>query len=117
MLQRLKHCDARLGELARQLSISASVASRAVDSLEANGLLERRVDDDDARAFLISLTDLGRSTVAERERRIADRFAQVLTEWTPEETDEALTVLRRLNINLNELTAALEADASKELTV
>ncbi len=117
VLQRLKHCDARLGELARQLSISASVASRAVDSLESSGLVERRTDDDDARAFLISLTDLGRTTVAEREHRIADRFAQVLTDWTPEETDQALQALRRLNTHLDELTAALEADAEREPTV
>ena len=117
VLQRLKHCDARLGELARQLSISASVASRTVDSLEASGLVERRTDDDDARAFLISLTDLGRSTVADRESRIADRFAQVLTDWKPEETDQALQVLRRLNTHLDELTAVLEADAGREPTV
>lgn len=117
VLQHLKHCDARLGELARQLSISASVASRAVDALESNGLVERRTDDDDARAFLISLTDLGRATVAEREHRIADRFADVLDDCTPEETEQALDVLQRLNTHLDELTAALETDARSEPTI
>lgn len=117
VLQRLKHCDARLGELAQQLSISASVASRAVESLESNGLVERRTDDDDARAFLISLTDLGRATVAERERRIADKFAEVLDGWTPAQSDQALDVLQRLNTHLDELTVALETDDRKEPTV
>lgn len=117
VLQRLKHCDARLGELAQQLSISASVASRTVETLENNGLVERRTDDDDARAFLISLTDHGRAIVAERERHIADKFAQSLADWTPEESDQALDVLRRLNTHLDELTAGLATDDRREPTV
>lgn len=116
ILQRLKHGDARLGELARQLSISAPVASRAVDSLESEGLLERRIDEHDARALVISLTQHGRSTVAERERHITETFAGVLDDWAPEQSEQALDVLRRLNTHLDELTAALGTDDTKEHT-
>lgn len=116
MLQRLKHSDARLGELARQLSISASVASRTVDALEQGGLVERRTDETDARALLISLTDRGREIVAQRERHIADRFAGVLGDWTPGESDQALGLLHRLNAHLDELTTVLDADARSDTT-
>ena len=57
-LQHLRTCDSRLGELAHRLLISAPVASRAVDSLEAEGMVERRPDPLDARASLISITAL-----------------------------------------------------------
>lgn len=107
ILQRLKHSDVRLGELSRQLSISNPVASRAVDSLEDEGLVQRHADAKDGRAILISLTDLGRATVGERERHIADQFAHILTDWSPEETQQAFEVLQRLNSHLDELTVAL----------
>lgn len=116
VLQRLKYSDARLGDLARQLSISASVASRTVDALEHDGLVERRPDETDARAYLISLTDRGRAIVAKRERHMADRFAEVLGDWTPQESDQALDLLHRLNTHLDELTAALDADTRGNTT-
>lgn len=114
ILQRLKDSDIRLGELASQLAISAPVASRAVDSLEAEGLLERRPDKNDGRAHLISLTILGRETVGERERHIADQFAAVLGDWTAEEATQALEVLRRLNYHLDELSVALGTDDKRD---
>lgn len=110
ILQRLKLGDARLGNLARQLGISAPVATRAVHALESDGLVERRTDDTDARASLISLTEHGRETVAERERHIAERFAQVLGDWEPEQTAQALDVLQQLNHHLDELTEILETN-------
>lgn len=114
VLQHLKFADARLGELARQLSVSASVASRSVDALELDGYVVRRCDDDDARAFVISITDRGRDNLAVRERYIAEKFAEVLSDWTPEETDQALNILQKLNSRLDDLTAALVADNRRE---
>lgn len=114
VLQHLKYTDARLGTLARQLSVSASVASRTVDSLELDGHVERRCDDDDARAYVISITDRGRENLAVRERYVAEKFADVLSDWTPEETDQAITVLQKLNLRLDDLTSALETDDRRE---
>ncbi len=110
VLQSLKAGDARLGELAKQLAVSASVASRAVDSLESDGLVRRRPDEQDARALVVSLTDPGRANLARRHRYIAEKFADVLSDWTPEEADDVISLLERLNLHLNQLTEALEAD-------
>lgn len=110
VLQCLKDGDARLGELAKKLAVSASVASRAVDALEADGLARRRPDDHDARALVVSITDAGRHNLSRRHRYIAEKFADVLSDWTPEETDDAIALLQRLNTHLNQLTEALEAD-------
>lgn len=116
VLQFLKSKDARLGEVSRELGVSASVASRAVDALETMGLVRRAPDANDARALVISITDQGRADLARRHHYIAAKFAQVLPDWTEAETDDAIALLRQLNLHLNELTEALEADDRRELT-
>ena len=114
VLQYLTHREARLGELAQRLSLSASVVSRAVDALEADGLVERRSDSADARAFLVSITDRGRQDLADRQRHIAEKFAGVLADWDPSRVAEALELLRQLNIHLEELADLLAADEREE---
>lgn len=105
-LHRLSDGDARLGELAHHLLVSAPVASRTVDSLEHDGLLERRRDPQDARAQLISITDLGRSTLAESDSEAVQRFAEALTEWSPADAEQAVAVLRQLNARLGDVLGA-----------
>ncbi|MGH1576197.1 MarR family winged helix-turn-helix transcriptional regulator [Planktotalea sp.] len=52
------------GILIRELAVYAvveqSTLSRALDGLEKDGLIERKADEDDGRAFHIFLTDAGR---------------------------------------------------------
>lgn len=108
-LQHLRTCDARLGELAHRLLISAPVASRAVDSLEAEGMVERRPDPLDARASLISITDQGRSRLAESESSAVQRFAESLDGWSHEESRNAINLLKTLNMHLSALTLPQES--------
>lgn len=103
-LQHLRDGDARLGELAHQLLVSAPVASRTVDSLEADGMVERRTDPQDARAFLISMTERGRAKLADSESQAVHRFAQALADWSPADADQAIRILERLNVHLSEVT-------------
>lgn len=110
VLRHLKYCDARLGELAANLSVSASVASRVVDSLEHTGLVERGTDAEDARACVISITEQGRENLAERERYVAEVFAGALSEWSHDETQQAVDILHKLNGHLNELVETLETN-------
>lgn len=101
-LRHLLDGDARLGELAHQLVVSAPVASRAVEALEADALVERRPDPDDARAVLISITEQGRTVLAEGNSRIIRKFANALEGWTPAEAEQAITLLAVLNERLAE---------------
>lgn len=105
-LRHLRHSDARLGELAHQLLVSAPVASRAIDSLEADGMVERRADPEDARAALISITDRGRAKLSESESRVVQRFASALADWSPADAAQAISILERLNTHLSEVTQA-----------
>ncbi len=105
VLQQLRNRDARLGALADQLHVSAPVASRAVDSLETEGLVGRRADPEDARASIISVTDRGRAYLTEREGSVVDMFGQALADWSRTDAQQAIVVLQRLNAHLGEVTA------------
>lgn len=110
VLQCLTHEDARLSAIAQNLGLSASVTSRAVEALESDGLVRRRSDQVDGRAFLISLTAQGRSELAERHRYVTERFANVLEGWTSADVEHTLGVLQRLNVHLDQLTDVLKSD-------
>ncbi len=54
-----KHGELRLGELTRLEQIGKSTMTRLVAKLADAGYLQRRVDPNDGRGFLVSLTDHG----------------------------------------------------------
>jgi DNA-binding MarR family transcriptional regulator len=70
----------RMGELARRGRLSKQTMTQLVRRLEADGLVERRVDPRDGRASLISLTARSRAfrPVAEATLDRLDRRAQDL---------------------------------------
>jgi len=49
----------RVSELARELDISRQATHKLLDSLEEDGLIERRTDERDHRAHVVRLTDRG----------------------------------------------------------
>ncbi|GAB3559338.1 MarR family winged helix-turn-helix transcriptional regulator [Spelaeicoccus albus] len=109
VLRQIQDEDLRLGELAHRLRVSAPVVSRAVDSLEEEALVRRRTDDEDARACLIAITDRGRESVAARERYVADVFAEAMPEWSADDAERAISVLRELRVNVAELVKRLDS--------
>lgn len=109
-LQSLVERDTRLSDLAHRLTVSASVTSRAVDALEQDGLVDRHPDPADARAAIISITEAGRKLLLQRQQFVAEKFAEVLDDWTDDEAQQALQVLQRLNIGLEHLTDIIKTD-------
>jgi DNA-binding MarR family transcriptional regulator len=96
VLKTLASCDARPGDLATALGVSPSVISRALVPLEQAGLIERRHDADDARAWRLTLSDLGRQTVEEQHTDYARLFAEALADWDDDEMRNATNALTRL---------------------
>jgi DNA-binding MarR family transcriptional regulator len=62
---------ARVAELQRDLGITVGAASKLVDRLERDSLVDRRANPDDRRSSLLELTSTGRSTL-ERDLAIVD---------------------------------------------
>jgi DNA-binding MarR family transcriptional regulator len=94
-------CDApdgiRGSELAEELGVHKSTASRAVASLEKLGLLSRLADPDDGRAHLLVLTPSARADLEAYRRKSHERLLAILEDWTPAEVETFARGLTRLN--------------------
>lgn len=115
ILKAVSTADLRLGDLAAHLMVAPSVASRAVAALEADGLVERHSDPEDARACLIGITHLGRERLAAHRRYTLQRVVAALPDWDDEEAALATQVLSRLDLSLAASPTAHPLSAPKVL--
>jgi DNA-binding MarR family transcriptional regulator len=91
----------RLRNLASRMDTTPATASRAVDTLEEFGFVERRTDPDDGRAILIAATAKGRRW-SERRRTL---ILEVLKDIEIDVAPPRLTAeIARLNAALREAT-------------
>ncbi|WP_454777682.1 MarR family winged helix-turn-helix transcriptional regulator [Georgenia muralis] len=81
-LHRASEC--RVAGLAEAQLVDPSVASRQAAALEKAGLIARRPDPEDGRASLVSLTDAGRTRVAEVRALHVRAVAEALSGWPVE---------------------------------
>ena len=82
----LKDGEQRGGEIAAKLSVDASVISRQLTALEADGLVSRRPDPADARVGLVSLAPRGKA----RLEALYSSYTQHLRTALADLDDEAL---------------------------
>ncbi|WP_292836244.1 MarR family transcriptional regulator [Microbacterium sp.] len=91
--------DLRVGELAEREFIAQPSMTATVNRLEADGLVERLRDDEDARASVVHLTHAGADLIAAFRLRAADVARPAMEELSPEEIrtlDSAAPLLARL---------------------
>ena len=100
LLKALRDGDARPGDLATRLCVAPSVVSRAVVPLEASGLIERRHDPDDARAWRLGLTARGAARLAEVQAAYVERFTELLSPWDEHDIAEAARLMTLLEQTL-----------------
>jgi DNA-binding MarR family transcriptional regulator len=87
----------RMGELAAALRVTVATASRTVDSLVADGLVERRPDAGDARVVQVAATRKGRREYATQKRRMEDALGGLLEELSEDERRELADALDTVN--------------------
>ena len=75
----------RAGDVAESLHLDPSTVSRYVAALVRDGLLERQADPHDGRASLLVPTTAGSEVIDEHDRRRAERFDQMLADWTSQD--------------------------------
>lgn len=107
ILRALDEGDRRPGDLAAELQIAPSVISRALASLERDGLIERRIDPTDARSFRVALTGLGRERLAERRTRIEAHINGVLDDWPDDDIVTMTRLMGRLETTIRDRSADL----------
>lgn len=113
-LQALATRSTRPSDLATRLVVSMPVASRAIDSLETDGLVSRDKDPEDGRAVLISITEQGRRVLDDREATAVDAFAQCLSDWSETDGTAIAATLQRLNRHLAEVTGVSDMSTAGE---
>ncbi|MBR0451122.1 MAG: MarR family transcriptional regulator [Oscillospiraceae bacterium] len=87
----------RQKDLADKLGIRSAAMSEAIDKLEDNGYIERKVDETDRRATLIFLTEKGEARANEVHDQREHRFDRIFGDLTEDEKKQLLTLLRKMN--------------------
>lgn len=100
---------AAAGALADGLSVTPSTLTRIVDRLVRQGLLRREPDEGDRRLVRHFLTESGRTTVQELERRGRARMNEIIDRLTEPQ-------LERLVLALEDLSLALADQEADELS-
>lgn len=89
-------------EVIEHLKVKPSTAGGILDRMEEKGLVERSVDGRDARKKFVTLTEKG-GTLQEQLKQVFLDAEQMLTsDFTPEEREMLLSLLRRVIQNMEE---------------
>jgi DNA-binding MarR family transcriptional regulator len=94
-----KNKSARIGEIADELSIHISTASRAVDKLEHRKLVARTKDEKDRRNVLVSLAPAGEMLMQASD----DHSYYTLLKGLDQFSDEEIMVIYKAAGNLSRL--------------
>lgn len=100
LFERVNPEGSRLTELAESAQLTKQSAAYLVDELITAGYLRRSPDPEDGRAKLITITDRGYEVIAVARRS----EAEVEEEWSNHLGGESFDTLRRLLIELREVT-------------
>nr|WP_246080229.1 MarR family transcriptional regulator [Nonomuraea mesophila] len=86
--------DSRMRDLADALGVSGRAITSVVDALESDGLVERKPDAGDRRAFRLTLTDAGLSAIdriADLQHRISE---EIFSGMSAEDRSDLARLLR-----------------------
>lgn len=88
------------GQLAEQLEVEPITACRMIDRLEEAGLVERRRDPADRRAWLIYLTEKARPVLDDLHKVAGEMIAGALHGLSAGQRDELVGLLEAVRSNL-----------------
>ena len=94
-------------ELAARLRVDPSTATRAVQRLETDGLVERFPSPQDGRVVLVRITDEGRRRHDDVAARRSTAMMQILSEFEPGERSQLADLLDRFIESVDTVVARL----------
>lgn len=98
----------RLTELAADLQLDASTASRHTCGLERAGLVRREPDPNDGRAHLLQVTAGGEAALARLQEGRRGVIEEATAGWTSAEREHLAELLERLSDGLDRVATAAE---------
>jgi DNA-binding MarR family transcriptional regulator len=103
----------RVSDVADQLGVDLSVASRQVAALADEGHVERRPDDRDRRAQLVAVTPAGVRVLEDSHERMVAAFTRVLDGWSDEDVATLTGGLQRLREDFTRCQAPTNLTATR----
>lgn len=91
-----RETDVLPGELSAAMNTSTARVAMALKSLEAKGLIHRRVDPEDRRKILVSITDIGRELIRSERQEMHDKMVEILRELGEADALEYLRIVERI---------------------
>jgi DNA-binding MarR family transcriptional regulator len=85
-----------MGELSHDLEVPLSTATRIMDWLVNNGYAVRLTDPGDRRIVRVALTDAGQDIYRTVNEFFMERVERFMRQFTPEERDTLLALLRKI---------------------
>ena len=108
------HGDCRPGFIADQLNVGASVVSRQLVSLAADGLVVRRKDPDDGRAERITLSAQGKARLAALRTAYVRSLREQFTDWDDAKANEAAALLHEISNHIVPAPSGPDASHDKD---
>ena len=107
----------RISALAHDLDVTPAAAGQAVDRLVRAGMVDRRTDPTDRRAFVISISKKGRAHLSQYQRRCRELSDELLADVPPADIaafDRVLSaVYAGLDAKWREILAARDKSRSE----
>ncbi|MEH3052494.1 MAG: MarR family transcriptional regulator [Patulibacter minatonensis] len=100
-VRRLGPC--RVSDIAAELHVDLSVASRQITTLVDAGHVQREADPEDRRAQLVSVTDAGFAVLLGAHERMLEQLQEGLGDWTDDEVLDLARGIERLVQQFTEL--------------
>lgn len=95
-----------VGSLADNAEIASPTATRMLDSLERDGVVERRTSSEDRRRVVIRLTEQGRQTLESELERLDVGHQKLFGELSDDERRDTYGVLMRMSERMNQFKAS-----------
>ncbi|MFC9560964.1 MarR family winged helix-turn-helix transcriptional regulator [Agromyces sp. NPDC056965] len=95
-LQSITEDGVSISEFARRLGVTKQAAARTAASMEALGLVSRRIDPHDARASVITRTSRANDVLAASGRLLGDREAEWRRQLGADRYDTMISCLQEL---------------------
>lgn len=93
-----------INEIAAHTFTEQSSTSRAIDAMVSQGLVERRIPEQDQRRREVVLTDKGRERLLSAWPSMDRYFSRILQGITPAERDMCRSIIQRMLANLDDIT-------------
>lgn len=102
------------GALADRLGVRPPTITKTINRLQAQGFLDKRASNSDARQAHIFLTDSGRETIVAIEKSVKKTEKQALKGLDKKDQKTLFKLLARIEANLSGEEAVVEEEAEAE---